>query len=347
MKPMEAAKLLGGYATGTLSEAERQALFAAALDRQELFDALMDEEALRELLSDSVVKAQLIAALSRTASPKVIPFWRRPGLMGAAAGLIVAATAGLAYLRSPEKAPPPLQAFAKSSPSEAAAVPPATQARAKQKVAAAPRKDTAQPSPVLEAPAPPPPPPAPVPKPLAPTATAGAPDLAREDAARMNVQAVAHQAAEARQQEAKKAEASKSAAAMMDAVGSSAPAPSVARMKAKTIGTVRPEAPVPHLAPPGTLEVRPDGSTGLTIEAARGHQVVVLRRRTAGVDVLPLRAVKVGEEALVRWQGEVRLAAGDVLDLYLLNTPVADPTQLPETGPVDGYRVRIHPPERK
>ena len=44
MKPTEAAKLLGGYATGTLSEAERQALFAAALDRQELFDALMDEE---------------------------------------------------------------------------------------------------------------------------------------------------------------------------------------------------------------------------------------------------------------------------------------------------------------
>ena len=32
MKPIEAAKLLGGYATGTLSEAERRTLFAAALE---------------------------------------------------------------------------------------------------------------------------------------------------------------------------------------------------------------------------------------------------------------------------------------------------------------------------
>ena len=76
MKPVEASRLLGGFATGTLSEAERQTLFAAALNRQELFDALVDEEALRELLSDPAAKAQLIAALSRTAPPKVIPFWR-------------------------------------------------------------------------------------------------------------------------------------------------------------------------------------------------------------------------------------------------------------------------------
>jgi hypothetical protein len=118
-------------------------------------------------------------------------------------------------------------------------------------------------------------------------------------------------------------------------------------MKAKTAGTVRPEATVPHIAPTWTMEVRPDGSTGLTIAAARGYQVVVLRRRTAGVDVLPLRAMKAGEEALVLWQGDVRLAAGDVLDLYLLNTPVADPARLPETGPVDGFRARIHPAAKK
>jgi len=123
--------------------------------------------------------------------------------------------------------------------------------------------------------------------------------------------------------------------------------PSMARMKATTTGAVRPEANVPHIAPTWTLEVRPDGSTGLTIAAARGQQVVVLRRRTAGVDVLSLRAMKAGEEALVLWQGEVRLAAGDALDLYLLNTPMADPSKLPETGPVDGYRVRIHPAEKK
>ena len=32
-------KLLGGYATGTLTPEEQQALFSAALEDQELFDA--------------------------------------------------------------------------------------------------------------------------------------------------------------------------------------------------------------------------------------------------------------------------------------------------------------------
>jgi len=43
------------------------------------------------------------------------------------------------------------------------------------------------------------------------------------------------------------------------------------------------------------------------------------------------------------WRWQVRLSTGDALDLYLLNAPMADPTQLPETGPVDGFRARIHP----
>jgi hypothetical protein len=46
---------------------------------------------------------------------------------------------------------------------------------------------------------------------------------------------------------------------------------------------------------------------------------------------------------LAQWRVETRLRDGDVLDLYLLNAPVAEPTLLPETGPVAGYRVRIHP----
>jgi len=56
MKRAEAMKLLGGYATGTLTEAERKLLFEAALGDQELFEALADEEALRELLSDPRVR---------------------------------------------------------------------------------------------------------------------------------------------------------------------------------------------------------------------------------------------------------------------------------------------------
>src|SRR5712692_8896327 len=56
-------KLLGGYATGTLTSEEQQALFEAALDDQELFDSLAREQSLRDLLRDPAAKAQLLAAL--------------------------------------------------------------------------------------------------------------------------------------------------------------------------------------------------------------------------------------------------------------------------------------------
>ncbi len=46
------ARLLGGYATQTLTDSERSALFEAALNDQELFNALQDEQALRDLLQD-------------------------------------------------------------------------------------------------------------------------------------------------------------------------------------------------------------------------------------------------------------------------------------------------------
>jgi len=342
MKSGEAAKLLGGYATGTLSEAERQTLFAAALERQELFDALMDEEALRELLADPGAKAQLMEALSQAAPPRVVPLWRRPSLLGAAAGLIVAATAGLTYLRSPEKAPPPLRESTQPAPAAAvSAGPQAPPPAARQNALPSRRKEAARPI-ALETAAPPPPPPAP--QPLAAPSLAGAPVPAREEASRMNLQAESRRA-DAQDRVAQKAEAPKAAGAMMDAAGSTAPA---ARMRAKTAGAYRPEAAAPHIiAPAWTLALQPDGSTRVTIGAVRGQQVALLRRGAAGVEVLPLRAMEAGEEALVRWQGDVRLAAGDILDLYLLNTPVADPAGLPETGPVDGYRVRIHPASTK
>ena len=55
-------KLLGGYATGTLSEEEKQLLFDAALKDDDLFAALADEQALKELLDDSAVRAQFLRA---------------------------------------------------------------------------------------------------------------------------------------------------------------------------------------------------------------------------------------------------------------------------------------------
>lgn len=73
MKFEDAEKLLGGYATDTLNEAERRALCEAALSNQDLFNALADEEALKELLSDARCRRQLLSLLQ----PKKEPVWRR------------------------------------------------------------------------------------------------------------------------------------------------------------------------------------------------------------------------------------------------------------------------------
>lgn len=56
-------KLLGGYATGTLTPEEQQALFEAALNDQELFDALAREQSLRDLLRDPAARGHLLTAL--------------------------------------------------------------------------------------------------------------------------------------------------------------------------------------------------------------------------------------------------------------------------------------------
>ena len=55
-------KLLGGYATGSLTEADRRMLFEAALEDQDLFDELAREQALKELLDQPGARQRLIAA---------------------------------------------------------------------------------------------------------------------------------------------------------------------------------------------------------------------------------------------------------------------------------------------
>ncbi|MBZ5607818.1 MAG: hypothetical protein LAP38_06155 [Acidobacteriia bacterium] len=72
----EIRKLLGGYATNTLTESERQALFEAALEDQELFNALQEEEALKDALADPVTRAQLRQALDQPASGRERSVWR-------------------------------------------------------------------------------------------------------------------------------------------------------------------------------------------------------------------------------------------------------------------------------
>ncbi len=64
MSQDEIRKLVGGYATGTLTEAERKALFDAALDDQDLFDELAREQSLKELLDSPGARTRLTAVLA-------------------------------------------------------------------------------------------------------------------------------------------------------------------------------------------------------------------------------------------------------------------------------------------
>lgn len=97
-KPEQIELLLGGYATGTLTPQENQALMDAALHDQRLFDALMDEEALRETLADADTRAALLAALRPPAKNRA--WWHAPWPWAAAATAVVAVLA-LLYVRRP------------------------------------------------------------------------------------------------------------------------------------------------------------------------------------------------------------------------------------------------------
>jgi hypothetical protein len=78
-------KLLGGYATGTLTPQEQQSLFAAALDDQELFNALANDQALRDLLRDPAARAHVLASLDdRPSAWRRTTAWMfRPAFVGA------------------------------------------------------------------------------------------------------------------------------------------------------------------------------------------------------------------------------------------------------------------------
>ena len=95
-------RLVGGYATDSLTEAERQELLRAALEDQELFDTLVEEEGLRDLLADPEARQQVLAGL---APPDRWERWRawlrRPAtvadLLTVAAALVIAVVAQQVY----------------------------------------------------------------------------------------------------------------------------------------------------------------------------------------------------------------------------------------------------------
>jgi hypothetical protein len=336
----------------------------------------MDEEALRELLEDPEARAQVLAALS-SAPPMVVPFWRRPGLLSAAASLLVAATAGLVYLRGPHQAPPALRETAVKAPAPTEAPPkPATEAAprpapapaatavsAEQALPAKALAKVASPSHQLADAQ------APAPRAQAPSATApaqaasmagavpggvaggvvgGAVGGVVSDGAEAQLRARNEQKAEARDDLARRAEAPRAAAEAPRPAAAAvevlaAVAPEAKRAKERR-GAQGPAGLVP--SPTWSLEPLADGRTRVAISTALGVQAIVLKRSAAGVEVLKLKVGPDPEGTGLHWEGRVSLRAGEVLDLYQVDAPVAEPSKLPESGPVNGFRARIHPASR-
>ena len=89
MTRQEAQNLLAGYATGSLSGAERRALFEAALQDQDLFEELAGEHMLKEILDQPGARERLIAALEPSPSRSV--WWMRRWPWAAAATILAIA----------------------------------------------------------------------------------------------------------------------------------------------------------------------------------------------------------------------------------------------------------------
>lgn len=193
MTARDLEKLLGGYMTGTLTEAENSALMRAALDDQQLFNALADEEAMRDALADPVFRARLRARLAPEAAPPQRSlrwmWWLAPVMAAGLALVFVMSRPGperpmeMASIMTPESAatapaPTPnrtaVDAERTQSQQQIAAPPPARPLAA----ARAPGESEpisrergpfagAVPPPSSQPPPPPPPPPMAAPKPVA------------------------------------------------------------------------------------------------------------------------------------------------------------------------------------
>jgi hypothetical protein len=98
----EIQKLIGGYATGSLTDAERKLLFDAALEDQELFDELAHEQVLKELLEQPGAKQRLLAALEPETSNRIFVRKQWPWAVAAAAACM-AVVIGVVVLRTAEK----------------------------------------------------------------------------------------------------------------------------------------------------------------------------------------------------------------------------------------------------
>ncbi|HJW34519.1 MAG TPA: hypothetical protein VJ505_14335 [Holophagaceae bacterium] len=350
----DAERLLGGYATGTLTEAERSELFAAALKHQALFDALADEEALRELLADPAARAELLAVLTSEPAPNVLPFWRRhPGALGLAASLLIAVTAGVAYLRTPtateQRRAPALQIQEAVPPAKPApeAPPPSKAKRGKEmdKVGA-PKADAdvetlrSEPQALpAAAPAPPPPPPAPV-------ADQAAKEKAAEEYTRAREADAVAKKAERKTTQAPAATAEVVAQGQGGVAGGSAVAHEY-RMDAlpagRALGATANLAPGAVALPSWSFEPGPEGRTQLWVKHAPGRALYLLQRTPEGPKLVTPLPSKADQPGVTRF---LLPAAPGPLDLYILVAPATDPLKLPAEGPSPGFRARLEVPTK-
>jgi hypothetical protein len=128
MKREDIEKLLGGYATGTLTGEEWQALFEAALTDQALFEALAGEEALKELLEDPHCRREIEQALRdqpRGFLDRATGWVRQPRVWALAGTLAVGAVIAVVLIRTQaptqqfelaQRQPPPAHIAATPTP---------------------------------------------------------------------------------------------------------------------------------------------------------------------------------------------------------------------------------------
>jgi hypothetical protein len=157
-------KLLGGYATGTLTPEEREALFAAALEDQQIFEALAREEPLRELLQDPFAKTRLLTALEQKPEPRYRR-WLRPAVWAIPAAGLAAVVALLVLERPPARQPVTIAQVLRPRSEPAVPVPSPLPQVLEKRTLPAPAREVeprarARPAEPLIAVAPPPPPPA-------------------------------------------------------------------------------------------------------------------------------------------------------------------------------------------
>ncbi len=91
--PDHIKQLIGGYATGTLTPGEQQALFQAALEDQDVFDALNHEQPLKDALESPAVRRELAAVLESKPS-----WWRMRWPVPVAAGAVALAALTVALM---------------------------------------------------------------------------------------------------------------------------------------------------------------------------------------------------------------------------------------------------------